>query len=63
MNEEVEIILSVINIVCLIGGFYNYRKGWVEERHEICQHQKMTDLEIELLNKKVEGLYGPGHSR
>ena len=63
MDVEVEIVLSAINVICLIGGFYNYKKGWAEEKHEICQHQRMTDLEIEMLNKKIEKLYGTGHSK
>jgi hypothetical protein len=63
MDVEVEIVLSAINVICLIGGFYNYRKGWSDESHDLFQHQRMTDLEIEMLNKKVEKLYGIGHSR
>ena len=54
-------ILSFVNISCLVAGFHIIKVYWGHEREEMQMYRKMTDLEIKLLNKKIEGLDGGGN--
>jgi hypothetical protein len=51
-------ILSLVNISCLGIGFY-VMKSWIGvEENEMRQYRRMTELEIRLLNKKLEAKDG-----
>jgi len=55
MNISFILILTAANIGTLSVGFYLMKKFCCEEAREMRSYRKMTGLEIELLNKKIEG--------
>ncbi len=55
MNISFILILTVANLGTLSVGFYLMKKFCREEAREMRSYRKMTGLEIELLNKKIEG--------
>ena len=55
-------ILSLVNISCLVIGFY-VMKSWIgAEENEMRQYRRMTELEIRMLNNKLEAMDGHSHS-
>ena len=54
MNISFILILTAANIGALSVGFYLMKKFCCEEAREMRSYRKMTGLEIELLNKKIE---------
>ena len=54
MNISFILILTAANIGTLIVGFYLMKRFCCEEAREMRSYRKMTGLEIELLNKKIE---------
>jgi len=54
MNISFILILTAANIGTLSVGFYLMKRFCCEEAREMRSYRKMTGLEIELLNKKIE---------
>jgi len=54
MNISFILILTAANIGTLSVGFYLMKKFCCEEAREMRSYRRMTGLEIELLNKKIE---------
>jgi hypothetical protein len=61
MDSLISGIISFVNIVCLMAGFYFVKIYVHREQEEMRKYRKMTGLEITLLNKKLEGLNGGGN--
>ena len=49
-------ILSIVNISVLAAGFYIIKLYWAREEGAMTQYRRMTELEIRMLNKKLEAL-------
>lgn len=60
MDSLISSILSIVNISCLTIGFYVIKGWWQKEEGEMKSYRRMTELEIELLNRKVEAINGGG---
>lgn len=54
MNISFILILTAANLGTLSVGFYLMKKFCCEEAREMKSYRRMTGLEIELLNKKIE---------
>ena len=54
MNISFILILTAANIGTLSVGCYLMKRFCCEEAREMRSYRKMTGLEIELLNKKIE---------
>lgn len=62
MDSLISGMLSFINIWCLIIGFYVMKSRWGEEQKEAKEYRRMTELEIRMLNNKLEAMDGHSHS-
>jgi len=56
MDSAISTILSIVNISCLVAGFYFIKGYWSREEGEMKEYRKMTELEIRMLNNKLEAL-------
>jgi hypothetical protein len=52
------VVISFVNIGCTIVGFYVMQARNMEEDREKKSYRRMTELEIRLLNKKIEEVSG-----
>lgn len=58
MDISFFIMFSIVNISCIYAGYVFLTRICDDESNEMKKYRKMTDLEIKLLNKKIEEMYG-----
>ena len=54
-------ILSIVNISILAAGFHFIKVYWDREEGSMREYRRMTELEIRILNNKLEALGGNNH--
>jgi len=53
--------LAIVNFSIVFAGYVMINKFCLEEEKQAQKHRTMTFLEIELLNKKIEGINVRGY--